>query len=154
MEFLPDPAATEIKVAENQEFAPPAPRYTPLPDYPAAALEGGVRSVVVAVRLHLDAEGAVVQVTDSPRQASYAGPYAADFRRAVDAAVRRWIFTAARVDTVDRSPTWKTEPGSEPPLLSTRRVPSFLDFSFRFSVVDGRGVVEIGPRTPDAAKRR
>ncbi len=152
MEFLPDPSAPEIKLAENQEFAPPAPRITPLPTYPPAALKGGANSAVVAVRLHLDAEGAVVEVTDSPRQASYGGPYAADFRKAVESAVRRWIFSAARVDTVDKSPTWKAEPGSRPPLVSTRRVPSFLDFSFRFTVVDGRGVVEMGPRTPSPKK--
>lgn len=152
MEFLADPAAAEIKVAENQEFAPPAPMFTPLPLYPPAALEGGVSAAVVAVRLHLDAAGTVVGVTDSPRQASYGGPYAADFRQAVESVVRRWIFTGARIDTVDKSPTWKAEPGSRPPLVSTRRVPSFLDFSFRFTVVDGRGVVEMGSRAPSTKK--
>jgi len=152
MEFLPDPAASEIKVAENQEFAPPAPMFTPLPVYPPAALEGGASSTVVAVRLHLDATGAVIQVTDSPRRAPHHGPYASDFRKAVESAVRRWVFTAARIDTVDAAPPWNAEPGSKPPLVSTRYVPSFLDFSFRFTVVDGRGVVEMGPRAPAPQK--
>ncbi len=35
--------------------------------------------------------------------------------------------------------------------MATRYVPTYLDFAFRFSVVEGRGVVSVGPETPTAA---
>ncbi len=153
VEFLRDPAAAEMKVAEDQEFTPPAPRLMPLPAYPPAPLAAEAPPAVVAVRLHLDASGAVVRITDSPLMASTEGPFAADFRQAVEAAVRRWIFSAARIDTVDVTVPRSAEPGIQRPLLATRYVPSFLDFSFRFSVVEGRGNVEVGPKpTPATAE--
>ena len=146
VEFLADPDSPKPKLDESQEFTPASPRFTPLPEYPPEALAGGGPSAVVAVRLVLEG-GGVREVKDSPKLARYAGPFASEFRAAVETAVRRWGFTSARIDTL--GPARPDMP--ERYLLATRYVPTFLDFAFRFSVVDGKGVVTVGGEEPVAA---
>jgi hypothetical protein len=145
VEFLADPDSPRPKLDESQEFRPASSRSTPLPEYPPEALAGGGPSGVVAVRLVLEG-GAVRDVKDSPKLARYTGPFAREFRAAVETAVRRWIFTSARIDTL--GPARPDMP--QRPLMATRYVPTFLDFAFRFSVVDGRGVVSVGSEAPVA----
>jgi hypothetical protein len=144
VEFLADPDAPKPKLGESQEFTPAAPLSTRLPEYPAAALAGGGPSAVVAVRLMIDNAGRVYDVRDSPRLTPHTGPFACDFRAAVDAAVRRWAFTAARIDTLGAA----RPDMPQRPLAATRYVPTYLDFAFRFTVVDGKGVVTVGAETP------
>src|SRR4249920_4190271 len=96
VEFLADPDSPKPKLDESQEFTPASPRSTPLPEYPAEALAGGGPSAVVAVRLVIEG-GAVKVVKDSPKLAPYTGPFASKFHAAVENAVRRWIFTSARI---------------------------------------------------------
>ena len=146
VEFLADPDSPKPKLDESQEFTPASPRSTPLPEYPPNALAGGGPSAVVAVRLVLEA-GAVREVKDSPKLAPYIGPFAAEFRQAVEAAVKRWAFTSARIDTL--GPARPDMP--ERYLMATRYVPTFLDFAFRFTVVDGKGVVTVGGEIPSTA---
>jgi hypothetical protein len=146
VEFLADPDSPKPHLDADQEFTPAEPRSTPLPEYPPAALAGGGPSAVVAVRLVLDG-GAVRDVKDSPKLVRYKGPFASEFREAVEAAVRRWMFTSARIDTL--GPARPDMP--QRPLMATRYVPTFLDFAFRFSVVDGKGVVAVGGDKPVAA---
>ena len=147
VEFLADPDSPKPKLDESQEFTPAAPLSTRLPAYPPAALEGGGPSAVVAVRLMIDKGGAVYEVKDSPRLAPYVGPFAGEFRAAVEAIVRRWAFTAARIDTLGAP----RPDMPQRPLAATRYVPTYLDFAFRFSVVDGKGVVSVGSESPVAA---
>lgn len=146
VEFLADPDSPKPKLDESQEFTPASPRSTPLPEYPATALAGGGPSAVVAVRLMLEG-GAVRDVKDSPKLAPYTGPFASEFRAAVESAVRGWWFTSARIDTL--GPARPDMP--QRPLKATRYVPTYLDFAFRFSVVDGKGVVTVGGESPSAA---
>jgi hypothetical protein len=147
VEFLADPDSPRPKLDASQEFTPASPRFTPLPEYPPEALAGGGPSAVVAVRLVLAPEGVIREVRDSPKRAPYTGPFANEFRAAVEAAVHRWIFTSARIDTL--GPARPDMP--EHYLLATRYVPTYLDFAFRFTVVDGKGVVTVGGETPVAA---
>ena len=146
VEFLADPDSPKPKLDESQEFTPASPRSTPLPEYPPNALAGGGPSAVVAVRLVLEG-GAVRETKDSPKLAPYIGPFAAEFRQAVEAAVKRWAFTSARIDTL--GPARPDMP--ERYLMATRYVPTFLDFAFRFTVVDGKGVVTVGSEKTEAA---
>ena len=146
VEFLADPDSPKPRLEESQEFTPASPRSTTLPEYPPNALAGGGPSAVVAVRLVLEG-GAVREVKDSPKLAPYIGPFAAEFRQAVEAAVKRWAFTSARIDTL--GPTRSDMP--ERYLMATRYVPTFLDFAFRFSVVDGKGAVTVAGETPATA---
>ncbi|HMA29243.1 MAG TPA: hypothetical protein VKS23_05220 [Thermoanaerobaculia bacterium] len=147
VEFLAAPDSQKPRLDESQEFTPAAPLATRLPEYPPAALAGGGPSAVVAVRLMIDKGGAVCEVKESPRLAPYVGPFAAEFRAAIEAVVRRWAFTAARIDTL--GPARPDMPQRY--LMATRYVPTFLDFAFRFTVVDGRGVVSVGPEAPATA---
>lgn len=147
--FLADPAAADIKVAETEEFAPASPRYMPLPSFPAGALRAGAGSSIVAIRLHLDEGGFVTATSDSPRLASSDGPHQEEFRKEVEVVVRRWSFSPARIDSVAPDP----DPSGPRPLISTRYVPTFLDFAFQFSVVDGRGVVSLGASTSAPASK-
>lgn len=146
VEFLADPDSPKPKLDESQEFTPASPSSTPLPEYPPEALAGSGPSAVVAVRLVLEG-GAVRDVKDSPKLARYTGPFSSEFRAAVETAVRRWSFTSARIDTL--GPARPDMPQRY--LMATRYVPTYLDFAFRFSVVDGRGVVSLGGETPVAA---
>jgi hypothetical protein len=146
VEFLADPDSPKPKLDESQEFTPASPRFTPLPEYPPEALAGGGPSAVVAVRLVLEG-GGVREVKDSPKLARYTGPFASEFRAAVETAVRRWSFTSARIDTL--GPARPDVPQRY--LMATRYVPTYLDFAFRFNVVDGRGVVSVGSEAPVAA---
>ena len=148
--FLADPAAVDIRVAETEEFAPASPRYMPLPSYPDSVLSAGGGLAFVAVRLHLDKGGFVIAVSDSPLLASSDGPHSGEFREAVESVVRRWAFSPARVDTV--APNGQdSNPAGSRSLIATRYVPTFLDFAFQFSVVDGRGVVSLGASNPGPA---
>ena len=147
VEFLADPESPKPKLDAHQEFTPAEPRATPLPEYPPEAFAGGGPTAVVAVRLMLAPEGVIREVKDSPKLAPYTGPFAAEFRTAVEAAVHRWIFSPARIDTL--GPARPDMPKRY--LLATRYVPTFLDFAFRFSVVDGKGVVTVGGEKPVAA---
>lgn len=144
VEFLADPDAPRPKLDESQEFTPASPRLTPLPEYPPAALAGGGPSALVAVRLWIGQDGVTKEVKDSPKARAYAGPFSAEFHEAVEAAVLRWSFTSARVDTL--GPPRPDMP--QRPLMSTRYVPTYLDFAFRFTVVEGRGVVSVGADAP------
>jgi hypothetical protein len=87
--------------------------------------------------------GRVSDVRDSPLVTSYSGPFAAEFRQAVERAVRRWVTTSARIDTVRDAPPGQ---GYDAPtiLVKWRPVPVYVDLTFRFSIVDGRGGVELG----------
>lgn len=80
---------------------------------------------------------------DSPLVTSYSGPFAAEFRQAVERAVRRWVTTSARIDTVRDAPPGQ---GYDAPtiLVKWRPVPVYVDLTFRFSIVDGKGGVALG----------
>ncbi len=146
VEFLADPIPPDEKLDEAHEFVPASLLLMPTPVYPQAALARGELSALVGVRLSINAAGVVEDVMDSPRLVPYSGPFALVFRQAVEDAVRRWRFTSARIQTLGPA-----GPDSERPVTATLRVPTYLDFAFRFSVVEGRGVVTVGAERPVAA---
>ena len=142
--FLADPSPATMKLPETQEFAPATAWSMPVPAFPTVALVEGLPVYTIAVRILVSDSGAVYGVVDSPKLSSTSGQFTAAFREAVEAAVRRWAFSAARVDTVgERLPG--QSPSDPAPLLSSRYVPTFLDFAFEFRVSEGRGVVSVAP---------
>jgi hypothetical protein len=79
--------------------------------------------------------------------------FGADFRAAAEAAVRRWVFTPARIDTVkdgvdldgDGKPDYTA-------LAATRHIRVFFDVSFDFRIEGGHGhVVLAQPDEPAPA---
>jgi hypothetical protein len=154
-EVLVDPNAPKPKLGEHEELIQPELRSAPLPEFPPAALAAGAGPATIGVRVTIgetgDASdvhdrpeaGSVSRVRDSPLVAPYTGPFAAEFREAVVRAVRRWVTTSARIDTVRDAPP---NQGYDAPtiLVKWRPVPVNVDLTFRFSIVDGKGGVELG----------
>ena len=158
--LAPDPEGkTSVRVLNALETppaggsglpAPPGERITPayaspdnkLPEYPPYALKAGCGQGVVAVRVHINAEGNVSAQRDVPGHPLPADECHMAFRAAVQGAVNTWKFAPAFRQTPIVDPAtdahapvlhWKQEP-----------VAIYLDLEFNFEVVAGKGVVRSG----------
>lgn len=146
MRFLLDPNAPLPRLAPDEEYVPPEARHLPMPHYPERALRGASPPAAVTLRVRLDADGVVTHMGDSPLATGSPGAYAADFRDAAEAAVRAWVFSPARIDTVkpgvdldgDGTPDYSA-------LVTTRRIDVFFDVRFDFRVEAGHGRVVVSP---------
>jgi TonB family protein len=95
----PDTGGPQVETS-GEEHVPPIPEAkSRMPAFPEEALTAGAEGYVV-VRILIDTEGQVAEVTDSPKESSSTGPHAAAFRAAVDEAVRRWRFQPGRIDSM------------------------------------------------------
>src|SRR5712672_3596122 len=89
--YIFDPGNPALGLPEDVKFEKPIPIETrTLPSYPEPALAAHDAPHREVVRIVIDTHGDVSQVLDSPMGLSDGGPYAADYRRAVDDAVRTW----------------------------------------------------------------
>jgi hypothetical protein len=94
----------------------------------------------------IDTFGNVSEVLDSPMERSDGGASTADYRRAVDDAVRTWRFQPGRFQHVtdgadkdaDGKPDYKV-------MTSWEAVAVYYDIRFTFEIVDGEGVVKTTP---------
>lgn len=143
--FLPDPSAKLPEwTADQGDFHPPVPATgrQPLPEYPERALEEGVGDAWVTVRISIGLDGNLTAVTDSPLEASYAGPHAAAFRQAVERALRRWLFQpgyfARQGASIDADGDGTPDASR---VESWTLVPVYYDLRFDFRIVDGTGRV-------------
>ena len=145
--YIFDPANPALGLPEDVQFVRPLAIETKtLPRYPASALaarDGLHREVV---RIVIDAKGNVGEVVDSPMEPSDGGPFAGDYRRAVDAAVRTWRFQPGEFRHIkpggdkdgDGKPDYKI-------MTSADKVAVYYDIRFTFEIVDGKGVVKATP---------
>jgi len=145
--YIFDPANPALGLPEDVQFVRPAPaETTKLPKYPEQALaahDGPHREIV---RIVIDTHGSVSQVLDSPMARSDGGPFAAEYRRAVDDAVRTWRYQPGRLQHVadgadkdgDGKPDYKV-------MTSWESVAVYYDIRFTFEIVDGEGVVRTTP---------
>jgi len=133
---------------EDQELSSPrALTELAAPVYPQSALDGGADAATVAVRIIIGTDGKVVSVIDSPQLASTSGPFATDFRRAVEEAVLGWHFSSGELLTLqpgedfdgDGEPDYRMFVGSE-------AVAVYYDVVFEFRVTDGKP--EVTAATP------
>lgn len=141
--FVFDPANPALGLPEDVKFDRPRPLdKLALPVYPPAALAAGDGPHRELVRIVIDDRGNVVQVGDSPLGDSDGGPHAADFRAAVDAAVRTWRFTPGVLRKVE--PGHDLDGDGKPDYVvakSNDLVPVYYDVRFTFEIVEGKGVV-------------
>jgi hypothetical protein len=94
------------------------------------------------VRIVIDEQGAVSNVTDSPLGQSEPSPYSGDYREAVRLAVSAWRYAPGQLQHVadgpdrdhDGKPDYKQ-------MTSSEVVAVYYDIKFIFNIVDGRGVV-------------
>ncbi len=134
-EFLLDPVAGSFHFSEGEALVrPQALGNLEPPIYPARPLDARFGAATVVVRIVIDEAERVEQVLDSPLMASSAVPFAEDFRRAVDDAVRGWRFSGGGI--------LQTRPGEQ----SFRPTTVYYDVRFDFEIVDGEGRATIvGP---------
>lgn len=145
--YIFDPGNPALGLPEDVQFRRPLPKETKtLPKYPENALaarDGPHREVV---RFVIDTHGSVEKIVDSPVEPSDAGPFAADYRHAVEEALRSWRFDPGVFQHVkpgedkdgDGTPDYKI-------MTSWEHVPVYYDVRFTFEIVDGKGVVKANP---------
>ena len=145
--YIFDPANPALGLPEDVQFSRPRPEdTTALPKYPERALaahDGLHREIV---RIVIDTHGIVSQVLDSPMGQSDGGPFAEDYRRSVDDAVRTWRYQPGALQHVvpgndldaDGKPDCKV-------VTSWDLVAVYDHIRFTFEIVDGKGVVKATP---------
>jgi hypothetical protein len=145
--YIFDPGNPALGLPEDVQFRRPLPKETKtLPKYPESALavhDGPHREVV---RFVIDTEGKVKEIVDSPMEASDGGPFAADYRRAVEEALRTWRYEPGVFQHVkpgedkdgDGKPDYKI-------MTSWDLVPVYYDVRFTFEIVDGKANVRATP---------
>ena len=141
--FLVDPSAMTSSAAKMEELVSPRPTADlPLPNYPEAALAAQAGAAHVVVRILIDKDGRIQDVTDSPVASSSSGPFSGDFRDAVLRALRHWRFTPGHFDHYEDGPD--SDDDGKPDyrrLVRSVRVPVRYDVRFDFEVIDGVGRV-------------
>jgi hypothetical protein len=145
-EFLVDPPARDAEHSRYEQFMPPRPiGELASPEYPERALAAGYGPVSLAVRVNIGTEGQVTGISDIPGKPEENGPYASDFRQAVESAVHTWKFNPAELNRFedgndidgDGKPDYQR-------LVSTEKVPVYFDVRFDFEILQGKGQVKTG----------
>ena len=154
--FLFDPSGGSLSLGDDEQFVRPSPIGTlSPPEYPERPLAASAGAATIAVRIVIGPEGNVVQVGDSPMLASTPGLWAAEFRGAVERAVRAWRFTPGEIR--------KTKPGNDldgdgkadyKVMIDSDTVPVYYDVRFDFEIVDGKGTVRRGDLVEPVASPR
>ena len=142
-EFIADPSIGKPQNTEHLQFVTPRPEQTlALPSYPERPLAAKAPSYTVVVRIVIDTEGRVSSFADSQLAPSTAGVFAADFREAVETAVRRWRFLPGHIDQLENGDDVDDDGKADYVRIVQRDlVPVFYDVRFDFEIVDGRGRV-------------
>jgi len=145
-EFVRPPAAPEsgaskgaVKPVEaKDEFvAPRAIGRLAEPVYPAVALAAGAGPVSLSLRLVVDTEGKVAEVSQSMLAFSTPTPWAAEFRAAAEAAVAQWRFRPAEVRHFT---TVTNAQGTYRSMTDSEKTEWALHVVFTFNATGGTGV--------------
>lgn len=121
---------------EYREARPVYPLVNPV--YPPQALKARAGRATVGVRITVDVAGRVTDVAPSMLVFSTPGPFADDFRAAVETAVLQWRFRPAEIEKLEfvQAPTV-----SYNRIIGTQKVETQLDVAFTFTATGG---VEMG----------
>jgi hypothetical protein len=133
------------QLGPDQRMVAPFPVSRPMPVYPAEAVAAAAPPAVVVVRILVDTDGKIAAVGDSPLASSTPGPYAAAFRQAVEAAVKRWEFYPGHVDTVRPGRDIDGDGNPDDELVQYAPVAVYYDLSFEFRIVAGKPAVTLSP---------
>lgn len=143
--FLFDPSNPALTLGADVRFDRPRPRDTKtLPVHPDAALAASYGTHREIVRIVIDDKGRVTQVGDSLLGASDGGPFAIEFRSAVDTAVRAWTFDPGVIRHVSDGNDLDGD-GQADYLVTTdyQIVSVYYDVRFTFEIVDGKGTATV-----------
>jgi hypothetical protein len=134
----------ELAVGDlSQRYVPAKPlgRLVP-PVYPAPALGRMTGPAVVGVRITVDVNGRVSDVATSFAHYSTPGPFASEFRAAVETALAGWRFEPAEILHLETA----SDPiGDFQRVKSREKVEAFAEVVFTFTAT---GKVDVGPRVP------
>ena len=135
--LTPKAAVGEAKAAKSMDDFREAEPINPLatPIYPARALAAKAGAATVGVKILVDAEGRVADVTPSVRTFTTPGRYAEDFFAAVQAAVKQWRFWPARIEHVE----FVEAPGlvAYSRVIGTEKMETQFELSFTFTATGG-----------------
>jgi hypothetical protein len=141
-EFIVDPSTISFRLTAGESFEQPHP-YGELkpPSYPERPLAARFGAAATVVRIVIDERGDVAQVLDCPFMVSSPGPFAVDFRSAVEQAVRAWHFSPGAIQHKRDGPDLDGDGTPDYRVVeSSRIVPVYYDVRFEFAIVDGQGV--------------
>jgi hypothetical protein len=135
----PEPGGPTIEPARRSQWREATLKEpVVMPVYPQNALLAKAGRNIVGVRIIVDPEGRVRETRLSLLVFSTPGPFAEDFRAAVEAALRQWQFVPARAEYFeivhDGQATYNRVTGSE-------NVETEFDLAFTFTAA---GKVEMG----------
>jgi hypothetical protein len=102
------------------------------PSYPPAARGKQAGPVTLGVRITVDTEGRVSDIGSSLKVFSLPGPFEADFRAAVEAAVKEWRFIPAEIRHLQPARE-NGKPASYSIVTGTEKTEWRLDVLFTFS---------------------
>ncbi len=119
-------------IEEYREARPVYPLANPV--YPPRALKARAGRATVGVRITVDVTGRVSDVAPSMLVFSTPGPFAEDFRAAVETAVLQWRFRPAEIEKLEFV---KTPTVSYNRITSTQKVETQLDVAFNFTATGG-----------------
>ncbi|HEY0863594.1 MAG TPA: TonB family protein [Lacunisphaera sp.] len=119
-------------IEEYREARPVYPLVNPV--YPPPALKARAGRATVGVRITVDVTGQVTDVAPSMLVFSSPGPFADEFRAAVETAVRQWRFRPAEVEKIEfvQTPTV-----SYSRIVGRQKVETHLDVAFNFTASGG-----------------
>lgn len=154
--IVPDPDAPRRELEKNQFYQRPiAKGKLAMPVYPKNALEQRFGAATVAVRIIIGVDGKITDISDSPITLSTSGPFEADFRNAVEEAIRTWTFESAELQQLEDG---KDLNGDGKPdfqkVVSVQKIPVYLDLRFDFNIVRGSGQVRAAPAKEAKPQRR
>ena len=95
------------------------------------------------VRVHLDATGQVIDIDENPREIPVQNRFSNEFRTEIDKAVRQWKFLPAELQECRKGRDINGDGKIDyAVVISTEKIPVYLDVQFEFSIVDGKGRFE------------
>lgn len=140
LQIIPDPNSHPPTFEANEQFvAPVITCEAVLPEYPPDALAAKAAPATVVLRVTIGASGRVERIEDSPVMASTPGPFASEFRWSAVRAIRRWQFSAGRID---RTVAQESSGGEKTEWVDVGEpLDVFYDMKFDFEIVAGEGRV-------------
>src|SRR5262245_57830859 len=115
-----------------------------MPRYPPAALASQISGVEITVRALFGKDGKVGEIVQSPLAPEYTGPFAPEFRDAIEQAVRTWTFVPPELltdgDLIGYEDDGKTEIRK---IVAREYVSIRVDLAFTFEIVEGKGRVRL-----------
>jgi hypothetical protein len=141
--LLEDPNVPRVRLGPGEEYVEPfIDPENPVPEYPAELLKLRLKPHVVVVRMLVDEEGQILDISPSPLQASTDSPHLPLFESQVRAALQQWSVRPPAIRKFKPGPDADGDGTADYRIMVDQRTfKTYFDLAFTFEVVDGKGVV-------------